>query len=216
MNSISWLWGPRFQDHLALAINEIKLHGQSLNHIAVDGGAHVKAQLDSACMKSWLAIGDGDSIAAEFLDIIFPSDKNQSDLALALEKLPPNCGKLRAFGFTGGRLDHHMIAQGCFHRFLKQNNETQIRLDKNWLLLSAGRWKGHLNATTTSILTLNETTISLSGGWKWPLKQKKVGVLDDLLLSNEVDGDILELESNQPVTIYAECGVEQWWEQIND
>ena len=118
MEKSLWLWGPLYQSSIKMAQDE---YSNSLveRHIAVDGGIHAKSAIKTE--ESWLSIGDGDS-SSKTLDQQHPEDKNQSDLALALEHIRnknPSNSKIRAFGFSGERLDHHMIGLACFKRHLE-------------------------------------------------------------------------------------------------
>lgn len=209
MEKSLWIWGPLYQSSINLASQE---YAKTLveQHIAVDGG--ILARTNIATKEKWTSIGDGDSCDDD-LDIQYPEDKNQSDLALALEysRHHTKANLIRAFGFSGERLDHHFIGLACFKRHLDTLKGTQARIDGHCLMLSPGQWKGHLKASTVSLLTLEETQLSLSGGWKWQLKDKHCKILDDLLLSNECNEDELTLNSSKSIILWSQEPIEAWW-----
>tara|TARA_R110000868_G_scaffold61524_6_gene187029 strand:+ start:8690 stop:9343 length:654 start_codon:yes stop_codon:yes gene_type:complete len=214
MQTQIWLWGPQFAPLLPQALLELAKHEGPLQHIAVDAGVFVKDQLPKSHQAHFVAIGDGDSSSPELMTQLHPKDKNLSDLSLALQfidKSSNSSQSIRALGFSGGRLDHHMIAQGCFSRFLSLNRGMQIRLDGHWLLLSQGEWSGQLDPSVVSILTYAETEIELTGDWRWCLNKSKVAVLDDRLLSNECGGERVALSCSAPIALYSETTLTKWW-----
>ncbi len=214
MQTQIWLWGPQFSPQLPQALHELSRQQDPLQHIAVDAGVLVKDQLPQSHQANFFAIGDGDSSSPELMNQLHPTDKDRSDLTLALQyisEMTQTPLRIRAFGFSGARLDHHMIAQGCFSRFLQQQNGTQIRLDDQWLLLSQGKWSGQLTPSIVSLLTYAETEIELTGDWRWRLERSKVAVLDDRLLSNYSGPEPLSLSCTAPLALYSECQIKNWW-----
>lgn len=209
MEKSLWLWGPLYQASIKMAQIE---YDRSIveRHIAVDGG--LLAQSSISTKESWTSIGDGDSTNAS-LDICYPQDKAQSDLALALEYIKENDSSklIRAFGFSGERLDHDLIGLACFKRHLDAHPGVQARIDHHCLALSPGDWRGYFKASTVSILTLEDTCLSLEGGWKWPLQSKLCKTLDDLLLSNQCDGSQLKLSASKSVILWSPTPIESWW-----
>ena len=214
MQTQIWLWGPQFSPQLPHALLELSRHQGPLQHIAVDAGVLVKDLLPSAHQANFFAIGDGDSSSPELMNQLHPTDKDRSDLTLALQyisEMTPNPLHIRAFGFCGARLDHHMIAQGCFSRFLDQHSGTQMRLDDQWLMLSKGKWSGQLTPAVVSVLTYAESEIELTGDWRWCLDRSKVAVLDDRLLSNHCGPGRVSLSCSAPLALFSQSVIENWW-----
>ena len=212
-----WLWGPQFPAHLDSILSELSGPKRAIQHIAVDGGVLIKPRLAKSYQDQLIAIGDGDSGPIELLNHVHPAEKDHSDLALALQYIQlqyPMPVHIRAIGFCGGRLDHHMISQGCFSRFLKAKPQSQIRLDQQWLMLSQGRWMGQISASLVSLLTFSQTNLTLQGDWRWKLDNEEVQALDDRLLSNCVGAQMLELSSSQPLCLYSDATICDWWKHV--
>ncbi len=209
-----WLWGPLFKDSIEIAKNQRAQLEIEPQHIAVDGGILAKTEYNPLIEEDWLAIGDGDSSQQHQMDILYPADKSKSDLTLALDYIQDNISnrKIRAFGFSGGRDDHQLIALGCFQRFATASRSCQLNIDGNWLVLSPGHWTGHLAASTVSLITLDKQIVSLTGAWKWGIVNKDVHVLDDLLLSNQVDGGQLTIKCTKSLVIWSQASITSWWQ----
>ncbi len=210
MEKSLWIWGPLYQSSINMASQEY-IKSSVEQHIAVDGGILAKSKIETK--ESWLSIGDGDS-CDKILDIQHPVDKNQSDLALALTYIRDHSSSkiIRAFGFSGERLDHHLIGLACFKRHLDTLKGAQARIDNHCLILSPGQWRGHLNASTVSLLTLEETLVTLQGGWKWQLENKPCKILDDLLLSNQCNDAELRIETSKSIILWSQEPIQTWWE----
>lgn len=206
-----WLWGPLFRHSLPQALKQLN---QPCDHLAVDGGALVRPLLPPQMIQSWWAIGDGDSLDAKDLDQVYPQNKDRSDLGLALDQ--PQClaaSHWRAIGFCGGRDDHHLIGLSRFFHALEQSHTAkQAWLDENWLMMSPGTWRGSLASGTVSVLSLWENKITLSGDWRWPLNNKTTVPFDDLLLSNQTGGNVLEVISKHAFLIWSEKPILDWWQ----
>ena len=111
-------------DHSALP----KLSNQNWDHIvAVDHGGDWLARVE---IPAQLLIGDLDSVSPEALSFHqahgarisrFPSNKNESDLELALRSLPDEAGsEIHACGLWGGRFDHSCMNLLVFCRFARK------------------------------------------------------------------------------------------------
>lgn len=210
MTQVIWLWGPRFHSFIDRAKQELQTPSK---HLAVDGGVLARDHLHAELIESWWAVGDGDSGPANLLDEHYPRDKSQSDLSLALRHADAQSSKIRAIGLSGGRPDHHMIVLGCFYRHLLQNS-GQIRLDDNWHILSAGHWQLENSHTSVcSLLPIEAGKISLSGAWRWQLRNQDIRPLDDLLLSNQITPGSLEVQSDKPIILWSEQATSNWWER---
>lgn len=211
-NAQVWLWGPLYSHHLDYALSQLKT---SQNHLAVDGGCQVLPQLPAALVADWWALGDGDSAPAHLLNEIYPRDKEHSDLSLALAHPRAQRPRLRCFGFCGGRPDHHLLALGSFlNNFQTRTSAAQALLDRNWLVLSPGAWRGQLPPTTVSVMSLWPNLLSLMGEWRWRVNERQVRPFDDLLLSNQSLGGPLELHSQHACLLWSEAPIETWWEPV--
>lgn len=210
MEKSLWIWGPLYQSSINLASQEY-INSQVEQHIAVDGGILAKNKISTK--ENWTSIGDGDSSDRE-LDIHYSEDKAQSDLTLALGyiRMHSSTKRLRAFGFSGERLDHHLIGLGCFKRHIDALKGVQARIDSHCLILSPGQWRGHLEASTVSLLSLEETLLTLEGGWKWPLQNRTCKILDDLLLSNQCNDAQLTIKTSKSIILWSQEPIQSWWE----
>ncbi|MBY0517098.1 MAG: hypothetical protein K2P81_09330 [Bacteriovoracaceae bacterium] len=167
--------------------------------LGVDGGSS-KASAD----HYHYMIGDGDSaLEPHLLDEIFPKEKDDSDLALALSILPTGPFRLHMWGFWGGRFDHHMTNLGETLNWIKaQSGRVQFYLDGEYEVigLPAGTHTISIKGLF-SLFSPLEIKLSIEGECKYPLTSRTISPLSSRLLSNEGHGPV-KIASNEPFFCY--------------
>lgn len=187
--------------------------------IGVDRGAYVlaekKKQMD-------LAIGDFDSVTADEgkrLEqytkklAIYPSEKNETDLELALEKaFAMQVDTIYLFGVTGGRMDHTMVNIQLLLQ-IKAHKMKGVIIDKwNRLeLLEAGSHRLEKNAAYpyVSFVPLTESVQQLTlEGFLYSLENYQLSWGSSRCISNEITektgrisfdrGKLLQVQSRDP------------------
>lgn len=147
------------------------------------------------------AIGDFDSVSdliygkaieewrSKTKFIRYLPEKDKSDFELALDILKKG-DTVKAFGFTGGRLDHEL---SCLF-LMKTAHQRGIRLkiiDKNntceWISRSRIVGRDELYPYF-SIVPLSDMTLKLRGFY-YPLNKTKVKMNTSLLLSNKIKAE---------------------------
>lgn len=182
---------------------EVPEQFSDLPRICVDGGARHTASMD-------IWIGDADSWKEKVNapDVFkLPIDKDQSDLAVAMELFQePRHYKFHFWGFLGGRKDHELFNLGESLNFLEQHQECQIlyyneKGHMTFFLAGAGIWKFN-HQGTFSLGTLKKTDVKLTGQVKYPVaKTHPLYPLSSLGLSNMSEGEF-QLENHGPVFLY--------------
>ncbi len=175
----------------------------SLPLLTVDGGGDFAA-------SALIWVGDQDSLAGEVqAEFIFrhPPEKDQSDLALALQLFTaPLRYKFHFWGLLGGRRDHELFNLGEALRFLEAHDESQILLygeggKINYHLLGAGRWS-FTHQGLFSLGTLRKTEVLLKGACRYALGTPvTLRPLSSTGLSNEARGTV-HVENRGPVFVY--------------
>lgn len=160
--------------------------------LAVDGGGAFLPHAD-------IWVGDADSL---FIDVHsphkfkHPSQKSQSDLALALSLFSDHLlYKFHFWGFLGERRDHELFNLGEAHAFLEEHPEAQIIFydqtgKEKFHYMGAGHWNfRHLG--TFSLGTLKKTSIKLTGNCEYPIpRAQNILPLSSVGLSNIGHGEI--------------------------
>lgn len=144
-----------------------------------------------------LAIGDFDSGGKEYLDdkinrLIYPAEKDQTDLELALMYVSKlnNVSEILIFDANGGRSDHYLINlkliakyQNRYHIPIKMINETE-----EISYLSKGEYK-IINNNYQYISLINFDTCNLTlEGFKYNLNNYYLPKDNTLTISNEIIG----------------------------
>ena len=139
-----------------------------------------------------VTLGDGDSLKSPVkLDHPFSSDKNESDLSLALKLLPPDLISVELWGFWGGRDDHQWVNLGeVFHWMNHTAIVTIHRPDKAPLRLFPAGTHEITSTHTFTLLSLEDAHFSIQGKCRWPLPRTKVQKLSSHLLSNQGQGEM--------------------------
>lgn len=170
--------------------------------IAIDRGAEV---LEAAGVAPWAYVGDSDSVGDEArawaeerssFELLRPSHKDQTDLALALdvveERVPTSIPTACCVTcVTGGRLDHQLGVIGTLmaHAVL----EPVIVEDTfcAWLLAPHARrtitFAAQDVGKTLSVLALESGTVVSERGFTWDLAHHALKALSDLGVSNVVE-----------------------------
>lgn len=168
----------------------------------IDGGVSWKSTWkDHLQSVIALSVGDGDSSSKELLDIVFPPQKNRSDLSLGLDNLL-RCKEIHLVGFMGGRLDHQMINIGVVDHFVSAKGAKAFWYDQHHLVaysLPSGEHQLNFN-NTFSLITLQAQKVSIQGHVSYPVEGLKVDVLSDHTLSNQAQG-LFSMSIERPITI---------------
>lgn len=155
--------------------------------IGVDGGVWA-----THLERYDLTVGDGDSVAPGVtLMERYPTAKDASDLALALELLPPQAQTLHLWGFWGGRDDHHLMNLGEVFFLSKIPERTLIHRPNSSpvQLWPPGKHTLRLSGTF-SLLSLVPALFSISGACDYPIANQRVRPLSSQLLSNRGQGEV--------------------------
>lgn len=180
--------------------------------IWVDGGVNYR----HACGLSneiGFAVGDGDS-ANHKLDQYLDTDKDYSDLAYVLSRLPEQVNQVILLGFLGARRDHELFNVGEIHHFLRtattptwvrfageQGECSESELDHSIIAYSKGDWKFTAQGVF-SLAVFEATEVTLVGACKFQLKTPTtIQPLSSLGLSNEGSGEIT-LKTQNPAFIF--------------
>lgn len=166
--------------------------------IWVDGGADHRAPIFRD--RPGIAVGDGDS-AKSRLDHYLPEDKDYSDLAFVLRRIPQQFFEVVMLGFLGGRRDHELFNLGEAHRFLAgRESPTRVRFDHSVRAFSKGEWQLH-NHAAFSLAVIEPATVTLTGPCKYPLNEPTtITPLSSFGLSNRSQGELI-LRTDGPVFI---------------
>jgi len=166
--------------------------------IWVDGGADHRAPIFRD--RPGIAVGDGDS-AKSRLDHYLPEDKNYSDLAFVLRRIPAHFFEVVLLGFLGGRRDHELFNLGEAHHFLAGREEpTRMRFDHSVRAFSKGEWQLH-NHAAFSLAVIEPATVTLTGPCKYPIAEPTtITPLSSFGLSNRSQGELI-LRTDGPVFI---------------
>lgn len=195
---VTTLPGVKLVGPLALAC-QLQKNLQQWPTIYIDGGVDFQELYPA---KHRLSLGDGDSTKShlEALDVLYPEDKDQSDLALALALLKDYPVALKLIGFTGGRREHEWSLIGEVISFLKSSKCRSVCWDNHSLFIAAGtaRFKGK---GRFSLFSLETKGVRLSGAVKFPVDPPKpFSALSSLGLSNEAQGEF-EITTLTPLLI---------------
>lgn len=171
--------------------------------IAVDSGG-------DACVAAGVGVdvlvGDLDSITPEALSALresgtridrFPSDKDVTDLALALLAAGRvGAGSVRVLGALGGRLDHELCVWGDVARAAHLAPTLVGRGIEAHVLSPSGRTRMYVEGqgSVVSVLPLLGDAVVSALGMRWNLDHETVGALSGHGLSNEVSGARGEIE----------------------
>lgn len=151
-----------------------------------------------------LAVGDGDSCHEEkraWLDVVLPTNKDQSDLAYALENhLPKELSCLYTLGLRGERLDHEMLNFGEITHFLTKRNQLFVSLERGLWAFAPGTYLLQLQGGF-SLLPFLPGKVSLRGMIDFPLKSRPLETMKSLGLSNRAFGEF-ELETERALLFY--------------
>ncbi|MDD9856723.1 MAG: hypothetical protein OXU96_01530 [Gammaproteobacteria bacterium] len=165
--------------------------------IWVDGGAdHRRGQTPAG-----VAVGDGDSAHGK-LDQYLNADKDYSDLAFVLRRLPAHFAEVVLLGFLGARRDHELFNLGEVHHFLAAAGApTRARFDRNIYAYSKGEWRFQSHSVF-SLAAIEPATVTLTGACKYRLTAPtRVAPLASFGLSNRGAGRII-LRTDGPVFIF--------------
>lgn len=161
----------------------------------VDGGA------DHRGARGGFAVGDGDSARAR-LDQYLQRDKDFSDLAYVLQKLPAQFREVVLRGFLGARRDHELFNLGEVHRFLAAaESPVRARFDHSVFGYAKGEWRFCIDGVF-SLGVVEATAVTLDGACEFHLPPgAEVTPLSSRGLSNRGFGEI-RLRAQAPVFIF--------------
>lgn len=183
-----------------VSLSGVDLSGAAV--IAADSGVHLA---DAVGLSVDVAVGDFDSIAPERLADMessdrtdvrrHPSDKDATDLALALDvalELAPTHGvRVLVAGIEGTRPDFVLANQ------LVVASDRYRSLDRRLALVGADAWivTGRLSlrpppGTTVSLVPVGGPCVVSFAGVRWPLDRATLEPGTTWALSNESTGDV--------------------------
>jgi thiamine pyrophosphokinase len=171
--------------------------------LAVDGGADF-------CHKMDVWVGDGDSVSKS-LDCQhiykFPSQKSDSDLALALKLIAHHPQvTIHLWGFLGGRKDHELLNFGEILSFFSIKQQSQALFYHSdgsigMKCLSQGNWDLDYRGVF-SLVSPKDVVISLTGSCQYNIPEPTtLPALSSLGLSNIGEGKF-QLQNLGPIIIY--------------
>ena len=172
--------------------------------VAVDAGLEV---LQKMGIEADLAIGDFDSLEKKPIKArevhTFPSKKEKSDLALALDFITKKeFEKIQIYNATGMRLDHFFSAIFDLANFSDGRIEiidrhNVIRVMPSSFILT----KKEVGNAYISFFALKENTFISLEGFKYPLNVYGLNLSDNLTLSNELVEEVGEVTITQPILL---------------
>ncbi|MCP4912885.1 MAG: thiamine diphosphokinase [Oligoflexia bacterium] len=216
INSIT-LFGPIKSDKNSIFANYDKTDNSSIV-IFIDGGINFIDNIESLNLDNTYFVGDLDSAEEKKKKLLdsfmednifqFSSDKDQSDLELALRlltELTPNFrgNTINIFNILGARQDHHFSNLLALQSYVANHPLTNLilKLDSN-VIISKGKVQID-HQGIFSIFTLNENSVTISGQAKYRLKQEALRPQSSQGLSNMAQGKV-EIESSNSVIIFLE------------
>lgn len=166
--------------------------------IYIDAGLKFKEYFDA---KKLITIGDGDSMNnPELMDILYPSEKDKSDLECALDYIKENDEAreydLYAHGLWGGRFDHHLVNFYALMKFLESRPGAQIHYSSNneneSALMAYGEMTfGHKGTFTVFCAPWRrKTKLTITGEAKYLLDNEEIDACASRTLSNEAHGEV--------------------------
>lgn len=142
--------------------------------VAADGGLNHCHRMG---LTPDLIVGDGDSIdphvAEHYSGVVFrrfPSDKNESDVELAIQAVfTPDVGKITLFGALGGRLDHTLSNLQLLRRYPQK---VHVETESESVFAFAGSLEMECHpGQTVSFMALGDPVAGVfSEGLKWELR----------------------------------------------
>lgn len=169
--------------------------------VAADGGGRTLAE---AGIRPHLLIGDADSVDATTLEafrdagvemVVFPADKDRTDLDLALEAARDRgATDVTVTGAVGGRLDHTLATLGSVLRHIDLRPVIAEPGLTAWVLDPAHRSEVTFTPdTVVSVMSLKGTSSVSSEGLHWPLDGLDLALFDPRGVSNRPQGDRVTL-----------------------
>lgn len=186
----------RGRDKQWCIIGPLKHKAPSMDHstclLFVDGGRRFIDQYPRENIKFF--IGDHDSTSpGEGLhwDCLLPENKDQSDLAVALDHLSFPTALMHFHGFIGGSLDHQLAVFGEIIHYVQKRPIGELilfsqKLHPSIRVLSPGQYQ-LIKHQRFSLLSLKEQTVVLGGSIKYSGKHR-LKPLSSLGLGNEAQG----------------------------
>ncbi len=168
--------------------------------IWVDGGAHHRPPI-AAKKRIGFSVGDGDSFDGE-LDQYLDTDKDYSDLAFVLSRLPEHFSEVVLLGFLGARQDHELFNLGEVHHFLTTaKSPTRVNFESKLTAYSAAEWTFNAHGVF-SLAVFAPATVQLVGACKYPITAPtRIAPLRSLGLSNQGFGEIT-LTTDSPAFVF--------------
>ncbi len=182
--------------------------------VAADKGAEA---LLAAGVPADIFCGDADSVSEETAawarahssaEILFPSEKYDTDLGLALACARHEAARrgtsarVTVTCASGGRPDHALAVVGL----LAQNADLSPRIVEDGYecrVLSpqgTASWRiAGREGATFSLVALREGTVASERGFRWELDHRRLALLADLGISNVVAADAAEVECHAGV-----------------
>ncbi len=145
-------------------VGPMPLHYQveNLHSVFIDGGINYKGSLSIPSSES---LGDNDSnLKNEALDFEFPSEKDQSDFAIALQSLDNNVQEIFLHGLWGGRQDHFLMIIGeIFQTLEKRSLKIHLYGPKQIIHFERSGLRKFNHHGTFSMLSMVSQTVRVTG-----------------------------------------------------
>lgn len=172
--------------------------------VGVDAGLQVLLDMG---IEADLAIGDFDSLEKGKIKArevhTFPSKKDKSDLALALDFLvKKDFERIEIYNATGLRLDHFLSAIFDLAHFA---DERIVIIDAhNGIFVAPNSIELHkkdVKEYYISFFSLYPETVITLEGFKYPLENYPLQMLENLTLSNELVNEVGKVTINKPILV---------------
>lgn len=151
-----------------------------------------------------LVLGDMDSVSEREIDKIlklniplrkFNSDKNNSDCELGIiELIKRGYVEIDLIGGTGGRLDHEIANILLLEKYSKEVTITLISNKNKIQVFQIGKYQIHTKLHYISFFSLTDFSIISLKNFKYDLDKRKIYRGETLCLSNELPGNIGDVE----------------------
>lgn len=175
--------------------------------IAADGG--IELCLATGRMPD-LLVGDLDSVSPSALArareagvriIVFPAEKDESDLDLALAiARDEGAGRVTFTAAFSGRIDHTLAALGTLARSADLDGEAREPLWRAYALDSRSRPSVQLHDVPGTVLSVmachDDATVSIAGV-RYPLVAHRLESLSSLGLSNIAEEDVQRIDVHE-------------------
>lgn len=182
-------------------LNHTPYQAENCDYIAVDYGTQICIDHN---IKPIITIGDFDSSnQIDFKDInlkIYPTEKDETDLELAILYALEKYDRIILTCCVGGRLDHTLYNLKLVERF----NVEIYDQDHHVFKLGVGTYQIPNLAKYFSFFALEKSKLSLNG-FKYPVNNEVFDVQDLKTISNEIEYEFGEIEIEYGQILCIQC-----------